>query len=372
MRKKTVAVVGAGFSGAVIAYRLARAGYLVDVYEVRAHVGGNCHTERDPHTGVLHHVYGPHIFNTNDEAVWEFVNKFDEFTPTTLRTKAIAGGAVYSFPINLLTMNQFFHATFSPQQAREFIDHVRVKSIVEPHSFEEQALASVGRELYEAFFKWYTIKQWGLHPSLLPASTFKRIPIRFNYDDNRYDSQFQGIPVHGYTYIIDKLLDHAGIKVHLQTPFDSGWPGGYRHIFYSGPIDAWFGWREGRLKYRTLDFTREIHRGDYQGCAVMTYCDATVPWTRITEHKHFAPHETHEQTLVVKEFSRLCGPIDIPFYPIKSPLEVSLLAKYAAQARALPNVTFVGRLGNYQYIDMDRTIIEAYNAAYRFIHDRPH
>jgi UDP-galactopyranose mutase len=363
---KNIAIVGAGFSGAVIAHELSKLGFSCDVFEMRRHIGGNCYSERDPETGILVHVYGPHIFHTNNVTVWNYVRQFDEFMPFTNRVKAISKGRVYSLPINLLTINQFFNETLSPAEAERFIASLGDKSITEPRSFEEQALRFLGRELYEAFFKGYTIKQWGIEPAALPSSILKRLPVRFTYNDNYYESRFQGLPKSGYTSIFEKLLDRANITLHLNTAFERAFASSYFHVFYSGPIDAWFGYTENRLSYRTLDFVIERHAGDYQGNPVMNYCDLDVPWTRISEHKHFSPWEAHSQTIIYKEYSRLCERDDIPYYPIRLVADKSHLAHYVTLARAESNVTFIGRLGTYRYLDMDLTIAEALDVVAKF------
>ncbi len=354
-----IAVVGAGFSGAVIAHELAADGFEVEVFEARDHPAGNCHTERDADTGILLHRYGPHIFHTSNERVWNYVRRFDEFMPFTNRVKAVVRGRVYSMPVNLHTINQFFGQAFSPAEARAFLEARADLSIAEPRTFEEQALRFMGRELYEAFFRGYTQKQWGMAPSELPASILRRLPLRFNYDDNYYASTWQGMPRHGYTHIIEQLLDRPGIRVHLATAFDRAMAGDYARVFYSGPIDAWFGHAEGRLGYRTLDFAGERHDGDFQGNAVINYCDPEVPWTRIAEHKHFAPWETHEASWIFRETSRLCEPGDTPYYPIRLAQEKGQLARYIELAREEKQVSFVGRLGTYRYLDMHVTIAEA-------------
>lgn len=367
MSTERIAVVGAGFTGAVIAHRLAAAGYELDVFDSRAHVAGNCFTERDPATGVMLHTYGPHIFHTSNERVWRFVQQFDEFIPFTNRVKAVSGARVYSLPINLLTINQFFDKTFTPAEAERFVTSLGDQSITAPQTFEEQALRFVGRDLYEAFFKGYTLKQWGTDPCNLPASILKRLPIRFNYDDNYYSSAFQGMPRHGYTHIVEKLLDHANIRLHLRTRVDRGMATDFTHVFYSGPIDGWFGYELGSLGYRTLDFVAERHRGDYQGNAVINYCDRGVPWTRISEHKHFSPWETHEHTVIFKEYSRTCEPGDTPYYPVRLVKEKELLARYVERACAERRVTFVGRLGTYRYLDMHVAIGEALEVAEEYL-----
>lgn len=365
---KKIGIAGAGFSGAVIARELGEAGYEVDVFDARPHVAGNCHTARDAETGVLVHAYGPHIFHTSNETVWNYVRRFDEFMPFTNRVKAISGGRVFSLPINLLTINQFFGKTFNPSEAQSFVAGLADTSIAEPRTFEEQALRFVGRDLYEAFFKGYTLKQWGVHPSELPASILRRLPLRFNYDDNYYASTFQGMPKHGYTAIVERILDQPNVRVHLSTRFERDMAANYDHVFYSGPVDSWFGYSAGRLGYRTLDFKAEWHRGDFQGNPVINYCDESVSWTRISEHKHFSPWETHEDTVVFKEYSRLCEEGDTPYYPIRLATEKAQLARYVEMARAEKKVTFVGRLGTYRYLDMHVTIGEALEAAACFLH----
>ncbi len=367
MGKSKILLVGAGLSGAVIGRQLAEAGYTVSVIDTRNHIGGNCHTERDADTGVMVHVYGPHIFHTDDAEVWEYVHRFTTFKPYKNRVKTTAQGQVFSLPINLHTINQFFGKTFRPNEARAFIETQADLSITDPQTFEDQALRFVGRDLYEAFFKGYTEKQWGCSPTELPASILKRLPVRFNYDDNYFFHRFQGMPENGYTHMIKGILDHPSIDVHLETPFVPDMRDRYDHVFWSGPLDGFFDFRLGHLGYRTLDFERFDYAGDYQGCAVMNYGDTDVPWTRITEHKHFSPWEDHAGSVCYREFSRAAGPSDIPYYPIRLVEEKAMLAEYTALARATPGVTFVGRLGTYRYLDMDVTIREALDTAQTFL-----
>lgn len=361
--RKRVCIIGAGFTGAVIAHELACAGIESDVFESRGHVGGNCHTERDTETGVMVHKYGPHIFHTNQEHVWNYVRRFDEMCPFINRVKAVSSGQVFSLPINLMTINQFFGKAYSPEQARHFLDSLGLGGEGDPKSFEDQALRFVGTRLYEAFFKGYTQKQWGVSPGRLPASILKRLPIRFSYDDNYYDSRFQGIPRHGYTSIVEKMLDRKEIHVHLNQAGSQRLARGYSHSFFTGPLDQWFGFSAGRLGYRTLDFEVERHHGDWQGNPVINYCDLDVPWTRVCEHKHLSPWESHEETLIYREFSRSCNDGDVPFYPIRLVDDRSLLDQYAALVRKEPRVSFAGRLATYRYLDMDVAIEEALAAA---------
>jgi UDP-galactopyranose mutase len=361
-----IAAVGAGLTGAVIARDLAEAGYEVDVFDSRSHIAGNCFTERDGETGVLVHVYGPHIFHTDDEEVWNYVNRYETFLPYKNRVKTTVGGQVYSLPVNLHTINQFFGKTLRPDEAKVFIEAQADTSIADPQTFEEQALRFVGRALYEAFFEGYTRKQWGCSPSDLPASILKRLPVRFNYDDNYFFHKFQGMPENGYTAMVERILDHPGIKLHLGQTFHRGQATDYAHVFYSGPLDGYFDYEDGRLGYRTLDFERFTFQGDYQGCAVMNYGEVSVPYTRITEHKHFAPWETHEGSVCYREFARACEPGDTPYYPIRLVEEKALLAHYVEKAKAEAGVTFAGRLGTYRYLDMDVTIREALDTARQF------
>ncbi|MCO6180921.1 UDP-galactopyranose mutase [Ciceribacter sp. RN22] len=363
-------VVGAGLSGAVISRELANAGCEVIVVEGRNHVAGNCYTERDTGTGVMVHVHGPHIFHTDDPEVWEYVNAFETFLPFKHRVKVVSGGQVYSLPVNLHTINQFFGKCLRPDEARAFIEKQADGSIAEPKTFEEQAMRFIGKPLYEAFFKGYTQKQWGCEPSELPASLLKRLPIRFNYDDNYFFHSFQGMPQGGYTPMIERMLDHPGITVHLGKRFERGQVQEFDHVFYSGPLDGYFEYEMGRLGYRTLGFERFTYGGDFQGCAVMNYADASAPFTRITEHKHFAPWEEHSRSVCYREFSRDCGPGDVPYYPIRLVNEKALLAAYVTRAEQETSVTFVGRLGTYRYLDMDVTIREALDAARAYLSSR--
>jgi UDP-galactopyranose mutase len=356
-------IAGAGFSGAVIGRELAEAGHDVEIHEVRAHVAGNCFTERDAESDVLVHRYGPHIFHTDDERVWEYVNRFGEMIPYHHRVRTTVGGRVFLMPINLLTINQLFEVALSPDEAREFIAEQADTSIGEPANFEEQALKFVGRRIYDAFFYGYTRKQWGVEPNQLPASILKRLPVRFNYEDSYYNHPHQAMPRDGYTPIVEAILDHPRINVHLESPYSRDHADGYDHSIWTGPLDAWFDFEHGRLGYRTLDFEELRADGDFQGCSVMNYGDFEVPYTRITEHGHFAPWESHDRTVVFREYSRAAGPSDIPYYPVRLNDDKDVLSRYLEAAEAEAAVTFVGRLGTYRYLDMDVTIGEALRAA---------
>lgn len=357
-----IGIAGAGFSGAVIARELAEAGHDINVVDARDHIGGNSHTQRNA-DGVMVHIYGPHIFHTQHQNVWDYVNRFGVMMPYNHRVKALAKGSAYSLPVNLLTINQFFNKTFSPAEAEAFVHSIADTTITTPITFEDQALRFVGRDLYEAFFKGYTKKQWGVDPTELPASILARLPVRFNYEDSYFNHPYQAIARDGYTEIIASILDHPRITVELGKSLSRADAASFDHMFWTGPIDAYFDYEHGRLGYRTLDFESEVHDGDYQGCPVLNYCDEDVPFTRITEHKHFAPWESHDRTVIYREFSRLCGEKDIPYYPIRLVKEKEQLGQYVELARREVNATFVGRLGTYRYLDMDVTIFEALKVA---------
>lgn len=367
MSAHRIAVIGAGLSGAVIGRELAEAGHQVEVFDRRDHIAGNCHTERDADTGVMVHVYGPHIFHTDDVEVWDYVNRFQTFKPYKNRVKTTSRDQVFSLPVNLHTINQFFGKTLRPDEAKAFIEEQADISITDPQTFEEQALRFVGRDLYEAFFEGYTQKQWGCSPKDLPASILKRLPVRFNYDDDYFFHKFQGMPENGYTQMVERILDHPQIAIRLNSSFERAQKDDYDHTFYSGALDGYFDYAKGRLGYRTLDFERFTYDGDYQGCAVMNYGELSVPYTRITEHKHFSPWEKHEGSVCYREFARECGSDDIPYYPIRLVKEKEQLAEYVALANAETDISFVGRLGTYRYLDMDVTIREALDTTRLFL-----
>ena len=353
-------IVGAGFSGAVLARSLVeKLDCTVTILEERLHIAGNCHTERDPATGVMVHKYGPHIFNTSQPRVWEYVNRFGNFRPFVNRVKAITPRGVFSLPINLHTINQFFGKTLNPAEARAFIASLGDKTIVEPQNFEEQALKFIGRELYEAFFYGYTRKQWGCEPRELSASILKRLPVRFNYDDNYYNTTWQGIPENGYSAVVEKILDHPAIEVKLGVHFDPKAARTSDHLFYTGPLDAYFGHSLGRLSYRTVTFERGEAEDDFQGNAVINYSDPGIPFTRIHEHKHFAAWESHEKTVYFKEYSKETGPEDPPYYPKRLARDMDLLREYRNLAMNEQGVSFLGRLATYRYMDMEKVIGEA-------------
>ena len=367
--RKRYLIIGAGFSGTVLANQLVKhSDCSIDIWDERDHIGGNCHTQRDEQTGIMVHQYGPHIFNTDKKEIWDFVNSLGEFRPYVHRVKAMSNGKIYSLPVNLHTINQLFGRSFTPDEAKEFLEALADKSITDPQNFEEQALRFIGRELYYAFFYGYTKKQWGCEPTELPASILKRIPVRFNYDDNYHNNIYTGIPVNGYTALMEKLIDHADIHVTLNKKFDPKEDvSKYDHVFYTGPVDAWFNFRYGRLGYRTVTFEAYYADGDFQGTTQMNYCDENVPYTRITEHKHFTYWEQHPKTIYFKEFSKETEPTDLPYYPKRLEQDKQLLLQYRSDAEALNGVSFLGRLATYRYMDMHHVIGEALNFAKSFL-----
>jgi len=367
--KKKYLIIGAGFSGAVLANQLCNnSDCIIDIWDERDHIAGNCHTKRDEQTGIMVHEYGPHIFNTDKKEIWDFVNSFIEFKPYVHRVKAMCNGKVYSLPVNLHTINQLFDRSFTPAQAKEFLATLADTTIEEPQNFEEQALRFIGKELYYAFFYGYTKKQWGCEPTELPASILKRIPVRFNYDDNYHTNIYTGIPAEGYTALMEKLIADHNITVTLNKKFNPGDDvSNYDHVFYTGPIDAYFNFKHGRLGYRTVTFEKHYADGDHQGVTQMNYCDADVPYTRIVEPKHFTYWEQHDKTIYFKEFSKETTPADIPYYPKRLQQDKAILIQYRTAAMALGKVSFLGRLATYRYMDMHHVIGEALNFSKLFI-----
>lgn len=367
MEDKKYLVVGAGFSGAVIARKLSEGGFKVVCIDKRNHIAGNCHTERDKLTNVMVHKYGPHIFNTNNKEVWDYINSYGELRPYKNRVIANTEKGVFSLPMNLLTINQFFGVKLKPNEVEVYLKS-KIVDIQEPKNFEEQALSMLGSELYYNFFYGYTKKQWGCEPQELPASILKRLPVRFNYDDNYYNSKYQGIPKDGYTVIVNNILNHDNIEVILEKEYNRNMNQDFDHVFYTGPIDGYFDYKYGRLGYRTVYFKEESFKGDHQGNAVINYCEENIEYTRVHEHKHFAPWENHDKTIVLKEYSKETKPNDEPYYPKRLPDDLKLLDLYKKEIiNSNSNVSFVGRLATYRYLDMDKVIEEALEYANYFL-----
>jgi UDP-galactopyranose mutase len=362
-RAPDLVVVGSGFFGLTIAERCANElGLNVLVLERRHHLGGNAYSEREPQTGVEVHKYGAHLFHTSNEKVWEYVNRFTTFTDYKHRVFGKYQGQVYSLPMNLGLINQFFGKSHTPQEARELIaGQASEISTEDAANLEEKAISLIGRPLYEAFIKGYTAKQWQTDPKDLPAGIISRLPVRYTYNNRYFNDTHEGLPVDGYTAWLTRMADHPNIEIRLETDFFDVADEfrGKVPIVYTGPVDEYFGSSEGRLSWRTVDLEAEVRDvDDFQGCAVMNYNDQQVPWTRIHEFKHFHPERTYMsgKTVIVHEYSRAAGPDDEPYYPINTAEDRTRLLKYRELAKAEPMVLFGGRLGTYKYLDMHMAI----------------
>lgn len=353
-------VVGSGLYGAVFAQRVKAAGKSVLVIEKRSHVGGNIYTENIE--GINVHRYGAHIFHTNDKGVWEYINRFAEFNRFTNSPAANYKGEIFSLPFNMYTFNKMW-GVVTPCEAAKKIKEQSSEIRGEPKNLEEQAVSLVGRDIYEKLVKGYTEKQWGRDCSELPPFIIKRLPVRFTYDNNYFNARYQGIPVGGYTKLSERLLE--GIEVRLNTDYlehRSELENIARRIVYTGPVDAYFGYRAGYLEYRSVRFEDEVlDIPNFQGNAVVNYTDRETPWTRIIEHKWFEP-DTGEngscghKTVISREYSSEWKPGDEPYYPINDERNNALYAEYKRLAEEEKNVIFGGRLGEYKYYDMDKVI----------------
>lgn len=345
-------IVGAGLFGSVFAQQCKEAGKSCLVIDKRDHIAGNIYSEKVE--GIEVHKYGPHIFQTNNDAVWEYVNKFSKFRQYAHKVKVNYYGSIYSFPINLDTLYAVYGVT-NPEDAQKKLNEVRVK-IDSPKNLEEHCLAMIGPKLYEIFIRGYTEKQWGKDPRELPASIIKRIPVRLTYDDRYHEKKYSGIPLDGYTQMVANMLD--GVKVELGVDFTSmDWKKFTKTLVYSGKIESLFGSCYGELDYRSLRFETKTLAGDFQGVAQMNYTASDVPFTRITEHKHFNP-KNQEKTVVTWEYPEMNGD---PYYPINDEKNNALYKKYKALIG--PNIIGGGRLFDYCYYDMDQAIASALKAA---------
>ena len=356
-------VVGAGCYGAVVAERVAtRLGKRVLVLERRPHSGGNAYSEIDAQTGIEIHKYGAHIFHTPNAAVWSYVNQFARFNEYRHKVFTVHNDQVYSLPINLGTICQFFGRRLTPTEARQLIlEQSKELGDRHPTNLEEKAISLLGRSLYEAFVKGYTIKQWQTNPVDLPAHIITRLPVRFNFDNEYFDDPFQGMPLDGYAKLFERMLANPLIDLRLGVDFfdvKSSLPQD-RLVVYTGPIDRYFDYSEGALGWRTLSFEYEhVEVRDHQGVAVMNYADASVPYTRVVEFRHFHPEREypHDVTVIAREYSRFATRADEPFYPIGASADKVRHERYRARAATTPNVVFGGRLGGYRYLDMHQAI----------------
>ena len=350
-------IVGAGLYGAVFARQATDAGKKVLVIEKRSHLGGNVYTEKVE--GIDVHVYGAHIFHTNDAAVWNYVNRFATFNRFTNAPIANYKGKIYSLPFNMYTFNQMWGVVTPEQAAAKIAEQKAAAGITEPKNLEEQAISLVGMDIYEALIRDYTQKQWGRDCKDLPAFIIQRLPVRLNYDNNYFNARYQGIPEEGYTALVENLL--RDIEVRLDTDFledPESWKKMAKKVVYTGPIDAYFGNCYGPLQYRSVRFETEVlDMPNYQGNAVVNYTDKETPYTRIIEHKHFA-FGTQPKTVISREYSAEWQPGMEPYYPVNNEANTTLYGRYKALADK-EDVIFGGRLGQYQYMDMDVTIAAA-------------
>lgn len=367
-------VVGSGFFGLTVAERAAaEQGKRVLVVERRNHLGGNAYSQPDADTGIEVHKYGAHLFHTSNKKVWDYVNRFTDFTDYQHRVFAMHKGTAYQFPMGLGLINQFFGRYYAPDEARALIaDQASEISADDASNLEEKAISLIGRPLYEAFIRDYTAKQWQTDPKNLPAGNITRLPVRYNFNNRYFNDTYEGLPVNGYTAWLTNMVDHENIDVVLDTDWfavadDLRAASPDAPVIYTGPLDRYFDYSEGRLGWRTLDFATEIvETGDFQGTPVMNYNDAEFDYTRIHEFRHFHPERNKDyptdKTVIMKEYSRFAEDTDEPYYPINTPDDREMLGKYrerAAEEVRDNNVLFGGRLGTYQYLDMHMAIASA-------------
>lgn len=361
-------IAGSGFFGSICARELTDAGYKCLVIDKRKHIGGNCYTEQKD--GIHIHSYGPHIFHTSNDTVWNWINRYCTMNPFILSPVADYMGKMYSLPFNMWTFNQMWGIT-TPEQAKKRIS-LESSKIDEPSNFEEQAIKTVGVEVYEKLIKGYTEKQWRKDPKLLPASIIKRLPVRFTYNNNYFNDKHQGIPSGGYTQIFERLLD--GIDVELGVDYlenKERYDSLCDNVIYTGPIDAYFDYRHGSLEYKTTMFEHELKETDnYQGCPVINYTELDVPYTRTIEHKHFDWVDT-DTSWVTKEYPVEYVPgVTEPYYPVNDNENNERYLKYLSDAKKLNGVYFGGRLAEYKYYDMDDVIESALNKVKSIIHEQ--
>jgi len=357
-------IVGSGFFGLTIAERCAQdLGLRVLIVERRAHIGGNAYSEKEPDTGIEIHRYGAHLFHTSNRRVWEYANRFTDFTDYQHRVFSIYKGRVYPMPINLATICEYFGTVMSPDEARALVAEQSAEVPAgRAANLEEKAISLIGRPLYEAFIRGYTYKQWQTDPADLPAEIITRLPVRYTFNNRYFNDTFEGLPVDGYTAWLQRMLDHPRIEVRLDTEFGTVRPGllGNVPVVYTGPLDEYFGYAAGDLGWRTLDFDLEVlPTGDFQGTPVMNYADSDVPFTRIHEFRHFHPARDwypKDKTVIMREFSRFADRGDEPYYPINTPQDRERLLAYREMAAREPGVIFGGRLGTYKYLDMHMAI----------------
>ena len=351
--------VGAGFFGATFARLMTDAGKTCLVIDKRPHIGGNAYSQNVD--GIDIHLYGPHIFHTNDDDIWNFVNKFSKFNNFVLSPKVYRDGKMYSLPFNMNTFYEMWGVT-TPEQAKQVIDSQRFEG--EPSNLEEQALSLVGKDIYETIIRDYTTKQWKKDPKDLPSFIIKRLPLRFTYDNNYFNDKYQGIPENGYDQLFTKMLDGVSVRVDADYfKFKKIWDQIAHKVVFTGKIDEYFDYEYGELEYRTLDFIHErLETDNAQGSAIVNYPDKDVPWTRLIEHKHFTKAKT-DFTIVTKEIPAEWDKTKVPYYPINDEKNTAIYNKYREKAESLDEVIFGGRLSEYRYYDMHQVIGSAMVAA---------
>ena len=369
-------IVGSGLFGLTIAERAAvEHGAKVTIIDRRPHVGGNAYSEADEQTGIEVHKYGAHLFHTSNPRVWEYVNRFTEFTGYQHKVYTNHQGVVYPMPINLGTVNQFFRSAYTPDEARALIaEQAGEFAGKDPENLNDKGISLIGRPLYEAFIKNYTGKQWQTDPKDLPASIISRLPVRYTYNNRYFNDTYEGLPKDGYTAWLERMADHPNIEVQLDTDyFDTSQPlnkdatRGNIPVVYTGPVDRYFDYELGELGWRTIDLeTEHLDVGDFQGTSVMNYADSEVPYTRIIEPRHFHPERDYypkDRTVIQREYSRFAESGDEPYYPINSSADRERLLEYRKRAEVEPRTLFGGRLGTYQYLDMHMAIGSALSMA---------
>lgn len=354
-------IVGAGFFGSTFARTVTDAGKTCLVIDRRNHIGGNAYTEKIENINV--HTYGPHIFHTNSEEIWNWVNKYAEFEPYINSPKALAKGKLYSLPFNMNTFYELWGIT-TPEQAREKIQSQQLKLSRPADNLEEQALSMVGTDIYELLIKEYTTKQWKTHPRDLPADIIKRLPLRFVFDNNYFNDRYQGIPKNGYTELFENLLKDSTVELNVDFfAHRDYYTQQAKKIVYTGKIDEYFDYCYGELPYRGLEFeTKVLATDNFQGTAVINYSDSTVPYTRVVEHKHFSKANTSNKTVVTWETPTEWSREQIPYYPIDNDKNRSLWKRYVDRAKEV-SVIFGGRLAEYRYYDMHQVIASALKIA---------